>query len=381
MPANLSLAILLTAMPFLCPVLVAQQSTADLQQAIAAIKQVDANGEGHEAAVSAMKVLNAADVDQLPILLAGMDGTNKLSANWLRSAILSVVGRSQDGIPSDAIERYFENKDGSHLGRLLAYDLLNESHDGWADKIVPALIDDPSLPLRRKGIKAWIAKAKEADEQDALGYLAMALEKARAVDQVDEIARLLDERGVSINLQKQLGFLHTWRLVGNFDNKNEAGFNVAYGPELDLDQIDLNATYPDMDGNQSRWIPHTTSESTGMVDLNEVIGKVKGATVYALANFNAAEAGPCEIRVGCINAHKVWLNGKLLMSNEIYHNGISPDKFAAPAELKKGDNQILVKICQNEQTEPWAQRWQFQLRVCDETGKAIQPAAPANSDF
>jgi hypothetical protein len=39
--------------------------------------------------------------------------------------------------------------------------------------------------------------------------------------------------------------------------------------------------------------------------------------------------------------------------------------------MKAGRNVILVKICQNEQTEEWAQVWQFQLRVCDPTGNAI----------
>ena len=34
-------------------------------------------------------------------------------------------------------------------------------------------------------------------------------------------------------------------------------------------------------------------------------------------------------------------------------------------------NTILVKACQNEQTEEWTVQWEFQLRVCDETGVAI----------
>jgi hypothetical protein len=39
--------------------------------------------------------------------------------------------------------------------------------------------------------------------------------------------------------------------------------------------------------------------------------------------------------------------------------------------LQAGKNVILVKVCQNEQTESWAQRWEFQLRVCDSIGAAI----------
>jgi len=356
----------------------AQAQTDELRQAIEVIKQVDKHGAGHESAVKAMRVLNSASVDQVPEILAGMDGANRLATNWLRSAVVSIVGRA-DGIPTEPIKTYFENKDGSHLGRLMAFDLLDETNEGWAESIVPNLIDDPSLPLRRKAIRSWIAKAKKAETQESFGILATALEKARDVDQVQQVAKLLGARGVAIDLQKQLGFIGTWHLVGSFDNKNEAGFDVPGGPELDLDNIDLKATYTDMDAIETTWTQHTTAEPTGVVDLNDAIGNVKGATAYAFATFLGEEDRPCEIRIGCINAHKIWINGELVASNEIYHNGISPDKFSAPAKIRKGENQILIKVCQNEQTEPWAQRWQFQLRICDETGKAIQPAQPAPS--
>ena len=42
--------------------------------------------------------------------------------------------------------------------------------------------------------------------------------------------------------------------------------------------------------------------------------------------------------------------------------------------LFRSKNTILVKVCQNEQTEEWAQRWQIQLRVCDATGTAVLSA-------
>jgi hypothetical protein len=39
--------------------------------------------------------------------------------------------------------------------------------------------------------------------------------------------------------------------------------------------------------------------------------------------------------------------------------------------LERGLNQVLIKVCQNEQTDDWAQDWVFQLRVCDDTGGGI----------
>ena len=40
-------------------------------------------------------------------------------------------------------------------------------------------------------------------------------------------------------------------------------------------------------------------------------------------------------------------------------------------------NAILLKICQNEQTEEWAQDWKYQIRVCDSAGAAILPSPTA----
>ena len=47
------------------------------------------------------------------------------------------------------------------------------------------------------------------------------------------------------------------------------------------------------------------------------------------------------------------------------------DQYVGAGELQAGRNLILLKLCQNEQTEEWAQDWKFQLRVCDATGKAV----------
>ena len=64
----------------------------------------------------------------------------------------------------------------------------------------------------------------------------------------------------------------------------------------------------------------------------------------------------------------IFLNGKQLFAREEYHHGNPFDAHAGKGVLKKGENVILLKVCQNNQREEWAQTWQFQLRVCDATG-------------
>ena len=92
---------------------------------------------------------------------------------------------------------------------------------------------------------------------------------------------------------------------------------------------------------------------------------------YAAAEFQTAAAHEVEIRVGSENAIRVWLNGRLLIESPAYHSLAAMDQFVGHGTLRAGRNVILVKVCQNNQTEDWARAWQFQLRVCDATGRAI----------
>lgn len=361
-------------------VLSSQKVTGDdsLADALKAVCAVEAHGAGHESAVEAMKALNKASIDQVPEIIKAMDDANQVSQNWLRSAVVSAVARGGE-MPSEAIKSILDDQARSSMGRLLAFELLTDGDEVLATQLIPGFIDDPSLPLRYKAVAALIEKAdsiSEDDSQAVIGCLGVAMKHARDVGQIQAIASKIADHGVQVNLQAQLGFLPNWHIVGSFDNKDMAGFDVAHGPEQAIGMIDLNATYKDMDGNDATWKEVSTINPVGNVDLNDYIGKIKGATVYALTNFKSLEACDAEIRIGTANATKIWINGELVMVNEIYHNSNSIDKFIGKVKLKEGDNQIFMKVCQNEQKEPWAQDWQFQFRFCDASGKPTAQAAP-----
>ncbi|GIW81911.1 MAG: hypothetical protein KatS3mg105_3718 [Gemmatales bacterium] len=78
-----------------------------------------------------------------------------------------------------------------------------------------------------------------------------------------------------------------------------------------------------------------------------------------------------QLRMGSNNAVKIFVNGKLIFFREEYHHGMVMDQYIAPCQLKAGKNEILLKVCQNEQDQPWAQKWSFQVRLCDELGGAV----------
>lgn len=347
--------------------------------ALKAVSNVKLNGEGNESAVKAMKVLNAATPDQIPQMLEAMDSANSIALNWLRSAVNQATRRADGKLPIDAIEAYFKDQSHSAMGRLLAFELMTQGDESRREKMIEKLIDDPSLPLRELAVDQMISRSDQAIESNqvaAVGMLAVALSKARDVTQVQTIASKLEKQGVEVDLCEQLGFLTSWHLVGSFDNKDMKGFDVPYGPEGNPAEVDLGATYEGIGGSKATWKQVTSSDAVGNLDLNETIGKVKGATVYAYTTFRAQEAQAAQIRIGTANATKIWLNGELVMSNEIYHNSNSIDKFSGDIQLKQGKNTVLMKVCQNEQTEEWAQDWQFQLRICDSTGKAVREFTP-----
>lgn len=64
-----------------------------------------------------------------------------------------------------------------------------------------------------------------------------------------------------------------------------------------------------------------------------------------------------------------------IFGRDEYHRGMQMDQYKLRCHFKKGTNTILVKCCQNEQTETWTVEWQFQLRVCDAAGTAVREAA------
>ena len=80
-----------------------------------------------------------------------------------------------------------------------------------------------------------------------------------------------------------------------------------------------------------------------------------------------------DIRLGTPNAWKLWVNGQLLFGRDEYHRNMQIDQYRVRTPLKKGRNVLLLKVCQNEQPEDWAQRWQYQVRVCDAAGAAVLP--------
>jgi hypothetical protein len=225
--------------------------------------------------------------------------------------------------------------------------------------------------LRRDAVDGLLDQAKALVEGDkklaATIVYRQALGAARDVDQIDVAAKALRELGQTVDLAEHFGFLMHWSVIGPFDNTERKGFDTPFPPE---EGIDLKAEY-DGKAGKVQWADLATSHEYGSVDINKPYGMLKDVTAYTYTEYESPNDQPAELRLGCKNAWKIWLNGALIFGRDEYHRGMRIDQYKLPISLKKGKNTLLVKVCQNEQTEDWTTEWNFQLRVCDATGTAL----------
>jgi hypothetical protein len=360
----------------------------ELAASLRTIRAVAAEGSGSREAGLAWREVVKNRAQALPEILAAFDDANPLAVNYLRSAVETIAQRETDKggkLPAEALEKFVRDTKRDPRGRRLAYELLASVDPSAPDRLIPGMLNDPGVEFRRDSVARLVEQASTrlaADEKDgARTLLAEALSGARDEDQVQAIKKQLVGLGEKVDLPRHFGFLMSWRLAAPFDNTEKKGLQAVYPPEKELD---LAATYEGKGGQKIAWVEHTTENENGIVDLAKALGPFKGSVAYAATEFQSDGKRPVEFRMGTPNSWKVWLNGELIFAREEYHRGMNLDQYKMRGTLKPGKNVILVKVCQNEQTEDWAQRWQFQFRVCDAAGTAIlsadrapKPAKPA----
>lgn len=293
----------------------------------------------------------------VPCLDALRDATPG-GANWLRSGLERAVDRVGDALPAGRLADVVRDAARPPRARGLAYSWLKTRQPQLAWSLLDAMLGDPALELRREAVDKLLASAPDADESLQRDIHRRALAAARDIDQIERIAGWLAEHGEPVDLAATLGFMRRWLVSPAFDNKQGVGFAKAYPPE---------SPAPDTTG----WKQVGSTDKHGVIDLNAAIATEKGVLAYALATVEMPQAGPAEVRIGSPCAVQVWVNGEPVMQHEIYHASEAIDQYVATADFRAGSNTVLVKCCQNEQTEAWAADWKFQLRICDRLGTPL----------
>lgn len=352
---------------------------------IEAIQKLGKQGEGAAAAQKAVKALNDIAPENLVVILKAFGQASPLSRNYFRSVIETIAQKHSAKLPVAALVEHVNDRKADPRSRTLAFELVERAAADDAAALVPGFLNDPSPELRRRAVQQLIdqadAELKDDNKEKAQSIFQKALTGAVDNDQVEKIVEPLKGLGVEVNLPKHFGFLTAWHVIGPFDNREGIGYEAVYPPEIefkDSGAVDLKGTSQGLvDGKKKevRWQKLETKDDYGIVDIAKNVHPYKGAVMYATVDYVSPKAQTVEIRLGTPNAWKVWVNGKIAFSREEYHRGMSLDQYRVPVKLKPGRNRILLKLCQNEQEQDWAQRYQYQLRVSDETGAAVLPAS------
>ncbi|WP_020471142.1 hypothetical protein [Zavarzinella formosa] len=346
----------------------------DAQKLLKEIKAVTREGAGNPEAQAAWKLLVSQGGESLFPTLAAMDDATPLTSNWLRSAVNAIAEKEKASgkmIPAKQLEEFVLDTKHGPVGRRLAYELLTEADPKAPDRLLPGFINDPSGDLRRDAIAAVLPKAEadaKKDPKAALPVYEKLFEASRDQDQAEKIAKTLKELGGKPDLTTHFGVVNKWFIVGPFDSAKGTGFDKVYEPEKG---VDLKAAYKGKDSAEVKWQPLASEDTYGLVNFNKSIAKHMDAAAYAYTVVESDADRPVELRFGSYCAVKIFLNGKPIYAREEYHHGERFDQYLALGTLKKGKNELLVKVCQNNQKDSWAQNWQFMFRICDATGGAV----------
>jgi hypothetical protein len=350
--------------------LVAKENTSTIEL-IQPLINVKSKGVGNKQAIEAWPSVSQLPSSAIPELLSAMNQANNLGDNWIRGALNKICEKNPKAIPINKIVDFIKDDSNKGEARHMAFQIILSHQPMKANQLIPTFIDDPIPALRREAVAKILVNAKKPEnKEDKIKLYKKALMKGREVDQIAEASQALEENGEKINLTRLMGFLINWHTIGPFQNKDRNGFAKVYPPET---RINHKEKYQGTSGSTS-WTAFSTEDKLGMLDINKQYGELKEVVAYAETKFISKKEQNVHFRIGSKNAWKLWVNEKLLFARDEYHRGKTRiDQFIIDGKLKKGENQILLKVCQNEQTQSWTKQWEFNFRVTDLTGAAIHP--------
>lgn len=139
-----------------------------------------------------------------------------------------------------------------------------------------------------------------------------------------------------------------WKVVGLFDNTDNAGMTTAYGPEKEK-TVNTAASYEGLRGAVT-WqdvTPNMISGDSLAPKYVDLLAKwpAENVVAYALTYVHSPDERKVRFDIGSDDGIVVWLNG-----TEIFrHNdrrGATPAQDKLTAQLKQGWNEVLLKIGQ-----------------------------------
>jgi hypothetical protein len=136
-----------------------------------------------------------------------------------------------------------------------------------------------------------------------------------------------------------------WSFCGPFDNAGGRGFNTAFPPEKG---VDLKAKYKGRDNVDVAWQEGKFNDG----EINSLLGLFKPehnvwSTIYLHREIYVNQETDLPISLGSDDTLTVFLNGKSIHAENTYR-ACAPDQARLTLKLKKGKNDLLLKVCQGD---------------------------------
>lgn len=273
--------------------------------------------------------------------------------------------------PEDALDIVIDSTESSATSNYvmtLGYALLVNELYGEAYQLIEASLNAAPFPFMER---RWFRRITKAGRyvKDKVGYIevlerlvdVMPTDSPNYFNAVFALAQFYMENDLEEQANeriKKTGFVSedAWMVLTPFENIQGNGFDTKFIDENVL-TIDTKTEYDGKHG-KIRWKKYMDEVLNGYIGLGD---DEDWATGYAYAVVISPEDRQVDFRFDSDDQGKVWLNGKPIFEHtKVFTAQI--DFFDFHANLKKGRNIILVKVC--EVTGGWG----FYLRITDKDG-------------
>jgi tetratricopeptide (TPR) repeat protein len=229
------------------------------------------------------------------------------------------------------------------------YDLLKDAHQiswGRTWQYVNELVYTLSSQMdQRSAIYDILEKtASETDRQE----IEIALRIANA-QSVLSLGNQIDSEYVELGVPAE----NTWSLSGPFKAWDRSGFDSKFPPESVNEE------------NEALWFINRDKHYDGYMNLRETFGDVRWSVGYGRIFVLSPVEQRVQIRLGCDEPYKLWLNNELIWKHYVKEGAII-DRDIVTVVLHQGYNTLLLKSL-NSSFE-----WGFYLRVTDDDGNGIK---------
>ncbi|MEK7867658.1 MAG: hypothetical protein AAB434_13335, partial [Planctomycetota bacterium] len=154
-----------------------------------------------------------------------------------------------------------------------------------------------------------------------------------------------------------------WCIVGPFSNRDRGGFATAYAPET---EDDWSKEFEGATGKVRAFdVAPPGLVALDHVDFLPLFPPGEWLVAYARIHVESPDERPAQLRLGSDDTITAWWNHQQVIAKDVYRPA-APDQEVIPITLRKGDNVLVMKVCQG------GGGWEYFCRITDPVGRSMQ---------